>query len=347
VQADGSTASTIASYDVQWQRQATAADFEAGVDVGSETVTAPRTQLTVSGLEHRIMGSTTMNGRYLFRVRARNADFNGVGAWNTTVVGMTKEVSTPGKVTGLQLEAGPLSITAEWSAPANTGGLPITGYDLMVESMSGGMTNTSTIAVGAVTMYTIENLMAGVEYTIGVVAKNDAGKGVMPTASDMKKEMPEAAEPMVPGQVMGVDASSPEAGKIMVEWMAPDDGGSPITGYMVSRMAQGSTESINASVGADMMMHTFMDVPAGMHSVTVTAMNAQGAGMKSDAMMVEVMGADPTPPDPTPPDPTPPDPTPPDPTPTPALPLFGVLALGGGLLAIGRRHLQQQRLLKK
>ncbi|MCA1629663.1 MAG: fibronectin type III domain-containing protein [Acidobacteria bacterium] len=65
-----------------------------------------------------------------------------------------------------------------------------------------------------------------------------------------------------------------------VTWSTPDDGGSPITGYRIYRGAEGSAESLVASVGID--SNSYADAGAPLTNYyRVSALNANGEGAKS------------------------------------------------------------------
>ena len=233
----------------------------------------------------------------------------------------------PAQVTGVTVDASTANqIMVSWTAPAD-GGSPITGYTVS-RMMMGGETVSATADADA-TSHTFMNVDAG-EYTVTVAAVNAQGTGTASAAMTATVTDPAPPAATEPAQVTGVTLNVETANQIMVSWTAPADGGSPITMYSVSRMMGDQTVTETAAAGAT--SHTFMKVPAGMYSVTVSAQNAVGMGMKSEAMTATVM------------DPAPdPDPDP-DPTPTPALPLAGILALGGVLGFIGRRRVQQRLL---
>ena len=161
--------------------------------------------------------------------------------------------------------------------------------------------------------HTLTGLMPETNYGVSVCA-NSAVPGRYGCSDRM--EFTTMAAPSLPAP-MNVMAT-PGDGSIMVEWDAVADA----TMYEVRAMAGGTTTTEMVS-GAT--MHTFTGLTNGMeYMVSVRSGDADGFGDWSEAM-----GATPMPTEPV-----------------PALPLFGMLALGAGLVAAGRRRLRTQRLLR-
>lgn len=85
--------------------------------------------------------------------------------------------SVPGAPTAVQASAGSSQAILSWAAPANTGGIPITGYT--VTASPGGATATTSTASATVT-----GLSNGTAYTFTVRATNAVGNSVASTASN-------------------------------------------------------------------------------------------------------------------------------------------------------------------
>ena len=116
-------------------------------------------------------------------------------------------------------------ILIEWSAPADDGGSPITGYTV---SFDNGQGHSGKLTVSD-TMATIADLTNDATYTIKVTADNTLGSS------------PPAATTLVPSEtntvpgppVLRVTHDGP--GWVSVEWGPPaDDGGSPVHCYYIS-----------------------------------------------------------------------------------------------------------------
>ena len=116
---------------------------------------------------------------------------------------------------------------------------------------------------------------------------------------------------------------------LMVSWDKPDNSGSSsVTGYSVQFRQAGGTWTDHDHDG--LIRETTIDglVNGVEYHVQVAAMSDAGMGAYSETEPGVPM-------------------MPEEDVPTPAQPLFGVLALGAGLVAAGRRRLRAQRLLKK
>jgi hypothetical protein len=137
--------------------------------------------------------------------------------------------SAPGAVTAT---AGNASATVAFTAPADDGGAPVTAYT--VTSSPDAIT-----ATGAASPVTVDGLANGTTYTFVVTATNAAGTSEPSAASsEVTPALPVATVPAVP---LGVSARAGNA-SATVNFSAPtDDGGSPITGYVVTASPGGGT----------------------------------------------------------------------------------------------------------
>ena len=131
--------------------------------VGSVVTVTPITSLTPA-TQYRISVPTTVTD--LSR-NALAAPFNAVF---TTAA----PPSPPGAPTSVVAVAGDGSAWLQWSAPASTGGSPITGYE--ITSFLGAVAQ-ATVSVGSVTSTVVEGLANGTTYTFSVNAVNSVGTG--------------------------------------------------------------------------------------------------------------------------------------------------------------------------
>ncbi|HZQ28670.1 MAG TPA: fibronectin type III domain-containing protein, partial [Acidimicrobiales bacterium] len=136
----------------------------------------------------------------------------------------------PAAPTGVTAAPANASASVSWTAPADTGGLPITGYT--VTANPGG----TTVPVnGSTTSATVSGLTNGTSYTFTVKATNALGDS--PASSPSAAVTPAA----VPGAPTGVTAA-PGNASASVSWTAPaSTGGSAITGYTVTSSPGGIT----------------------------------------------------------------------------------------------------------
>jgi len=113
---------------------------------------------------------------YSVRVRAVNSI--GDGAWSSPVTQVAALL--PGTPTGLALTAQTEALDLSWTAPANDGGSPITGYSVRYTPSGGSPSTANTGSTG--TTYTLSGLTGGTAYSIEVAAITAAGIGAYSAA---------------------------------------------------------------------------------------------------------------------------------------------------------------------
>ena len=222
-------------------------------DPGSVQVAAgTATSATVTGL---------VNGTaYTFRVFASNAA--GDGPFSAPSAAETPR-TVPGAPTGVAATPGNAEATVTWLAPASNGGSAITGYTVTSSPGNHTATTTGTSAV-------VGGLANGTAYTFTVVATNIAGSSAPSSPSA-------AVIPFtVPGAPTSVSASADD-GRALVSWTAPAfDGGSRITGYVITANPGGATMPVGVTSA------TFTGLTNGTsYTFTVFAVNAAGRGPTS------------------------------------------------------------------
>ncbi|MEM9465082.1 MAG: S8 family serine peptidase [Actinomycetota bacterium] len=202
------------------------------------------------------------------RIRVRAEVTDGDGRWSVDTVLLDAMAATPSAPIDVGVVPGERSLAVSWSAPAFVGGSPIVGYVATAEP--GGATCASTDM-----SCVIEDLDTDLEYTVAVVAANDAGVG----------EPSAPVGPFSPAVVPGAPASiSATAGdhRIVVSWTAPsDDGGAPVESYVVTLVPGGVVcvvDDLGCVVG---------DLENGVsHEVSVAAVNAAGTGAAASVLNV-------------------------------------------------------------
>ena len=155
------TGPAITSYDLQY-REGTSGSFTAG----PQNVTGTSAAIT------SLMASTS----HQVQVRATNAE--GDGAWSGSGTGRTG-ASAPGAPTGLSATAnGATQIDLSWTAPASSGGSPISGY--RIESSADDTSNWSDLEADTNdtnTTYAHTGLAGGTTRYYRVSAINATGTG--------------------------------------------------------------------------------------------------------------------------------------------------------------------------
>jgi hypothetical protein len=164
--------------------------------------------------------------------------------------------------------AGNASAAVAFSAPAGTGGSPITGYQ--ATSSPGGFT-----ATGTTSPITVSGLVNGTAYTFTVVAINAVGPGAPSAASN---SVTPAAGPTVPGAPTIGTATAGNT-SASVAFSAPaSNGGSAITGYTATSSPGGLSAG---GAGSPILVGGLTNGVS--YTFTVTATNAIGTSAASGA----------------------------------------------------------------
>ncbi|GAA2569471.1 hypothetical protein GCM10010435_49360 [Winogradskya consettensis] len=230
--------------------------YDASVDEGI-TWTALAADRVVTGL--------TNGTAYRISVRARNAAGAGPGSASVTVTPAT----TAAAPTALTATPGDSSAALTFTAPADTGGSAVAGYDVSVDD--GTTWNPLTVSGGATLTGTVTGLTNGTAYPIRVRAVTAAGEGA---AGDSVTVTPATtADAPAAFNVTSGD------GQLYLYFSAPaSDGGSPITGYEVS-VDDGGTW---AAVAPDRIVTGLTNGTS--YRVRVRAVTAAGPGAATDSI---------------------------------------------------------------
>jgi len=255
---NGGSAVTGYEYSVDggasWQTLATS---------GTSPITA-----TVTGLTN---GTT-----YSVEVRSVNA----VGAGAATDPVEVTPATTPGTPTDVTATAGPERASVSFTAPSSDGGSAITSYT--VTSAPGGLTATCPDSPCVLT-----GLTDGTSYTFTVHATNAVGSSAESTAS------PAVMPATVPGTPAGVQTTT-TADSISLSFSAPDNNGSPITGYEFSTDGGQSWHALTVSTSGSTVTGSISPLsPSTAYPVLLRAVNAVGAGTAVDLGTVTTRPATP------------------------------------------------------
>jgi Right handed beta helix region/Fibronectin type III domain len=182
----------------------------------------------------------------------------------------------PGPVGNLAATAGIGQATVSWTAPASTGGSPITGY-AVTPYLGTSAQPVTTVAASAVSA-TISGLANGATYTFTVTATNALGSG--PATSSNAVTLP-----TVPGSVTNLKVTTGPKQTATVTWSAPlSDGGSPVTQYSGSAVSTGGSHTF--SVPPAQMSVSYSNInPKVKWTFTVSATNAVGTGPSASVVV--------------------------------------------------------------
>ncbi|MCW2699438.1 MAG: hypothetical protein JWQ45_973 [Blastococcus sp.] len=242
----------------------------------ARSVPAPKdaTTLTVTGL--------TNGTPYTVTVTAVTA--GGAGqpsdASDPVVPGALPGAPTIGRAQG---DAGSASVS--WKSPWSDKLSPVTGYVVAVFE-GGGTTPVQTVTVAAsASSATVKNLVNGRSYSFAVSAVNAVGAGEPSRRSN-------PVTPVTVPSAPGVSTVTAARRALNVEWTAPDDGGSPLTRYVLSVYRDGDSRPLQqATLGRSVTEVTVSGLtPGTRYSFTVAAVNAAGTGPASERSVAVAAG---------------------------------------------------------
>ena len=218
------------------------------------------------------LGALTKGDTYTFRVAAVSAD--GQSDWSDEASALIS--AAPGTPTGVAVavsgDAGD-ALDVSWTAPEDSGSSDVTSY--VVQSKSGDDDYSEDNQISAEdTSANFPDLTQGDTYTFRVAAVSDDGQ------SDWSDEV--SGNPgTVPGSVVDFTVAAGAApGSLVLSWAAPaDDGGTPITGYVV-QWATGRDAAAMAQINdGSATSYTITGLKTGVsYRVHIQAVNGAGAG---------------------------------------------------------------------
>jgi len=234
--------------------------------------TPVRTVSAAAGAVSLVVTGLTNGTAYTFTVAAVNSAGTGTASAPSNAV---TPAALPGAPRNVQATLGNASASLRWTAPASTGGSPITGYVVAVRS--GSQTLRTESLAGTATQAVITGLSNGTAYTFTVAAVNVSGTGPASAVSNR----------VTPGAVPGaptLGTVTPANRSLTVTWTAPTDiGGAPVSGYVVRVYAGTSTTPARTvQVGRSAVRATVSGLTnGGDYTVTVAAQNRLGTGTAS------------------------------------------------------------------
>ena len=190
-----------------------------------------------SGALRYTVSSLTNGVDYDVQVRAVNAVGN--GSWSGAGAG--KPLTTPSPPTVDSVTPGDETLTVSWSAPSDTGGSEVTGYDLRhirsdaPSKAEANWTVRDGVWTSGALQYALSGLTNGVRYDVQVRAVNEAGNGRWSGAvSGTPQTIPAAPT---------INSVTPGDETLTIDWSAPaDTGGSTVEGYDLRHIRSDATD---------------------------------------------------------------------------------------------------------
>ncbi|MDE0073693.1 MAG: fibronectin type III domain-containing protein [Gammaproteobacteria bacterium] len=208
----------------------------------------------------------------------------GMSDWSNVADATTDDLTVPGAPRSLTVSPNGLRGSTElrltWTAPASTGGSPITGYRIERAATRGGPWIIHEASTGSAnTTYLHPDLAPNTTRFYRVRALNAQGHG---DPSNVAEGTTNAARP---GQPRNLRARAAGPTSITLTWEAPaSDGGERITGYTIRMRGpnDGTWITIPRNTGPQETTFTHTDLqPASAYRYQVAAINRVGTGQWS------------------------------------------------------------------
>lgn len=245
-------------------------------EVGSNVFTtfpnlSTETKTTITGL---------VNGKnYSFKVAAINAV--GTGKESTVVAAIPND-RVPIEISNLRASAGNQQVTLTWSVSPSALE-KISSYRIREYQYGADSFITHPIA-GKATTVTITGLNNGIPYGFSVIAVSSEGIG--PTSKIVY------ATPLSTSTVKGTPnaittlTATPGDGQVSLSWVAPQNNGSPITGYNIIRQMAGASSFSTFQKSSPVTSAVMTGLTNGItYSFKVVAVNGFGEGPESNTVI--------------------------------------------------------------
>ena len=232
----------------------------------------------VSAATGSLLSGLTNGTPYSFRVAAVNAVGTGTSSAAVQATPLWKSAAPSGLSAAVAPANGLGSgqVELNWSAPADTGGSPSTGY--VIESSTDGVTWTPAgDAASTATTLAVDGLTNGTVYSFRIAARNVVGTG---SWSESVQATP-AWTPAGPGDVAAAvaPAAGVGSGQIQLTWTAPASNGAAITDYLVEQSLDGATwTTVEDGLSTEATLKVGGLTNGTPYSFRIAAVNALGRG---------------------------------------------------------------------
>ena len=224
------------------------------------------------------VSSLTAGKTYTCTVFASNANGDGPASVASAPVTL---IAVPDAPAPPSLTPGTASVIVAFTPPSSDGGSPITGYTAACVSSDGGTPGSAT---GTASPIVVHALSSSKTYTCTVFASNANGNGAVSPASAPVVTLEAVPDPPAAPTVVAGD------GNITVGFVAPADGGSPITSYSATcTSSDGGATGTATGTTSPLLVNLLTN--GNTYTCTVFATNANGDGLPSAPSVTAVPNA--------------------------------------------------------
>jgi hypothetical protein len=227
----------------------------------------------------------TSGNTYTYKISA----INSIGTSNpSSEVSATPSSSSTGTLPGaptnlVGVAASPTQANLSWTAPANSGGYPITGYKIEYRIGSGSYTTLVDNTQNTNPTYSHTGLTTNQVYLYRVYTVTAFGTSAQPS-NEVVVQPTSSSALTAPGSPTGLGATAVSPTQVNLSWTAPsNNGGSPITGYKIEvKSGSGSYSNLVSNTGNTATTYSHTGLTTGTtYTYRVSAINSIGTSSAS------------------------------------------------------------------
>jgi titin len=240
-------------------------DIESSLDGTNWTAVAnPAGTASTAAIGNLINGTS-----YIFRIIP-----SGTGGKNLPVTASALPGIASAAPLAFTATPGDSSVILNWTAPVNTGGLPIKSYVVEQNTTGNTWSEVASVDMNSLSAY-VSNLTNFTAYNFRVSAVTNFGKGASATLTASPSVLPTAA--------LTLKLVSVGPGAVTVGWdLVTGGSASTITGYKVEYSADGQVWAVSTTTGATTTSATVSGLTNGKtYQIRVSPATATGTGASS------------------------------------------------------------------
>lgn len=259
-------------------------------DTGGTAITAVVIEKSIDGTNYAVVATPLPNAtsivlprelpgvRAYFRVKAVNS----VGASAYSGLNLFTPYTKASAPQDLNANDTTTSVALSWLAPTNLGGSAVSQYVVQYSRDNGATWAIMSYIAGSQLIATVARPAKGQTWGYRVYARTSFGDSEISNVANVSVAVTVSSAPLIRTIVLNSDVT------VSATWTAPgDNGGTPITGYIVER----SSDNVNFTA-MDPTTALSATLPAGgpgtRHFVRVKAVNAAGFSAYSSVISIQV-----------------------------------------------------------